>query len=195
MSQDLSPRSAIAIRNAFTDAFAGIRVLRDAKLIQPCLAVLYSTIDAAAWLAAEHDGDVTRKDFVSWVDRFLLPESDLMCSAIDLYAARCGVLHSFSAYSSLQRRGEARMLCYAFGSATGSQLQQFLKQMRAGDAVAVHLDTLCNALFRGWDRFLSSVESQPEAARRLSHRAGDLFSALGPDQVKPALEMTRATNG
>ena len=195
MSNSHPPNSATLIRDAFQQAYDGVRLLREAKLIQPCLAVLYSTIDAASWLAAQHDGDVTKRDFISWVDRFLLPESALECSAVDLYAARCGVLHSLSAHSSLQRKGQARLVCYAWGNATASDLHGVLTELRAKDFVAVHVDSLANALFKGWERYLVSLESNAEAVQRLSHRASYLFSSLGPEPVKRVLDDVRGANG
>ncbi len=195
MSTDFAPHSATAVRDAFTQAFEGVRVLRDAKLMQPCLVVLYSAIDAAAWMAAEHDGDVTKSDFLSWVDRFLLPESKLDCTAFDLYGARCGVLHSFSAYSSLQRQGKARLVCYVWGAATVADLQERLKHLPPDSAVAVHIDDLANALIRGWERCLLSLESKPDAVQRLAHRASHLFSSVRPDPVTGALANVREMKG
>ena len=104
-----------SIAATFHQAFDAIRLLNQAQLVQPCLVVLYSTIDSIASLSSTHDRDVTRQDFEGWVNRFLLPGSKLTCTSTDLYAARCGVLHSFSAYSSIQRRGKARLICYAWG--------------------------------------------------------------------------------
>jgi hypothetical protein len=195
MSNSHPPSSAKLIHDAFQQAYDGVRILREAKLVQPCLVVLYSTIDAASWLAANHDGDVTKKDFISWVDRFLLPESALECSAIDLYAARCGALHSLSAHSSLQRKGQARLVCYAWGTASASDLHNVLTDLRAKDFVAVHLDSLANALFKGWERYLASLGSHPKAVQRLSHRASFLFSSLGPEPVKRVLDEVRDANG
>jgi len=59
------------------------------KFTLPALILMYSAIDTMAWLNRdeEHE-DVTRSDFILWVETFLLPDSGLSCTAIDLYAAR-----------------------------------------------------------------------------------------------------------
>jgi len=195
MSKEFLTASMLVLRDAFTQAYEGVRVLREARLVQPCLAVIYSTIDAAAWLTADHDGDVTRDDFIAWVERYLLPQSKLTCSAIDLYAARCGVLHSMSAYSRLQRRGNARLICYVWGAPGTASLQATLDSAGIEPAIAVHLDDLANALFQGWRRCLESLESDRPASSRLAERASYLFAAHGPFPANSGSDVTRAPNG
>lgn len=190
MSNDFSALSALSVRRSFDESFASLRVLLEHGHLQSFLVVLYSTIDAAAWLAAEHDGDVTRKDFVKWADTYLLPESGLECEARDLYAARCGMLHSFSAYSSLQRKGEARPLSYALGSGSLDALQRFIADSDEKETIAVQLEKLANAVVRGWERFLGSLDANPHAIERLVVRGGMLFSLTG----QPAGPQVRAEN-
>ncbi|MEX2181392.1 MAG: hypothetical protein WD771_05075 [Gemmatimonadaceae bacterium] len=195
MAQDLAALSALSIRSAFDQSFASLRVLLDKGHIQSFLVVLYSTIDAAAWLSVEHGGDVTKKDFVRWVDEYLLPQSGLDCSALDLYAARCGVLHSFSAYSALQRKGKARPISYALGSGSLPALRRLIAVSDEKEAVAVQLEDLANAVVRGWERFHASIESNPRTLQRLTVRGGMLFSLVGQTAGTPHPAAIRPANG
>lgn len=170
-------------------------MLLDHGHLQSFLVVLYSTIDAAAWLAADHDGDVTKKDFVKWCDTYLLPESGLDCTAVELYAARCGMLHSFSAYSSLQRRGDARPLSYARGSGSLVELRRFIAESDEKDIVAVQLEDLATALVRGWERFLGFLDANPSATKRLVVRGGMLFSLTGRPAGPPHKPTDASTHG
>ena len=71
--------------------------------------LVYSGIDAFAWLNRPGNiEDVRRTDFEQWVDTYLLPDSGLNCSSSDLYAARCGLVHSkYQRVETEQRRSGA----------------------------------------------------------------------------------------
>lgn len=59
----------------------------DAGRILPGLILLYATIDILASLnRPEAKEDVTRQDFISWIDAYMLPRPPLNCTAVDLYA-------------------------------------------------------------------------------------------------------------
>ncbi len=78
------------------------------------LALVFSSIDKMAWLASA-DIDHTRGDFIRWVDDYLLPAGSISFDAIDLYAARCGFLHTGSSESKLFRDGKAKQIFYSVG--------------------------------------------------------------------------------
>jgi len=106
-----------ALSRSFGQTIAGIDLLLGSQLIHPCLVLLYSTIDAAAALERDHpDSDVTGRQFIAWADRYLIQRGFVSCSAVDLYAARCGVLHTFSAASRRSRGGTAERIAYAWGT-------------------------------------------------------------------------------
>lgn len=76
--------------------------------------LLYAQIDIAASLNRPvSKSQVTREDFKNWVNQYLLPNSNLDCSADDLYAARCGLLHTYMAESKASRAGKAKQTFYA----------------------------------------------------------------------------------
>jgi hypothetical protein len=75
------------------------------RLITPTLALLYSGIDTMAWLGVpDNREDVTGNDFTRWADHYLLPDSGLACTSLDLYSSRCGIVHSMTAESRTIRR-------------------------------------------------------------------------------------------
>lgn len=77
-----------------------IVTLIQANHYQQALVVLYAEIDTLSWVNLE-EGDVSRKDFCNWVSKYLKPEVNLGCTAEDLYAARCALLHSGTAESKM----------------------------------------------------------------------------------------------
>jgi len=94
--------------------FRAIGLCMEHRLWEPTLILLYSGIDAMAWLDREVDkSDVTARDFISWCDRYLLDPADEQLRSEDLYAARCGLLHSHTGESRRHREGKAVKLFYS----------------------------------------------------------------------------------
>jgi hypothetical protein len=177
--------------DAFEKAFQAIDLLCETELHQPCLVLLYSTIDAAAWLSVSGEADVSRNAFTGWVDAFLLPGSSLECTALDLYGARCGILHSMSAFSALSRSGKVRTISYAWGSASLSELQGVLRYKRRDDIVAVHINDLRAALRSGFQVFLDKLGSDAQLRSGVLARARQHFAMVPVEPRKTLIERTR----
>lgn len=94
-----------------TETLSAVNLLDKNGFITQGLVVLYSAIDTLAWVNLP-SGDVTRTVFKDWVDRYMLSTYPLPCTAEELYAARCALLHSHSAESKSSREGNARQIFY-----------------------------------------------------------------------------------
>ena len=155
-------------------------------LIAPTLTLLYSGIDIMAWLGRPDDHeDVTRTDFISWTDRYLLPGSSIPCTALDLYSSRCGIIHSMTAESRAIRQGDVKRIFYAWGNHSADDLQKTLQ--RIGQPIlAVHVDTLVEAFRVAVDRFVKASELDLELNRRIDGRLDEVFTNMEvPAKVKP----------
>lgn len=159
------------IVSVMNDCFA------DQKIF-PMLMLLYPSIDIMSWLNRDikHD-DGTRKDYMDWVGRFLLPESSLSCSAIDLYSARCAFLHSFSAESNLSRSGKAKRIYYAWGNGNELDLQALINILET-QVVTIHVDKLFAAFCLGMDKFINSVDEGSDQERLIVDRSKKLFKLV-----------------
>jgi hypothetical protein len=63
------------------------------------LAMAYICIDTMAYLASSAEREVhNRTDFINWVDTYLkgLPQQPYQYNGMDVYGARCALLHAFS---------------------------------------------------------------------------------------------------
>ena len=134
----------------------------------PALILIYATIDAMAWLDRDEKAeDVTRRDFVQWVGTYLLPNSDLGCTATDLYAARCAIVHSYSSESSSSRKGQAKTISYAWGTAREETMRFAIARSPLRDKVqVVHISKLLRALEAGMTRFIEAKGDKPLVQRR-----------------------------
>lgn len=148
------------------------------RRILPGLLLLYAGIDIVAWLdRPEYHQDVKANDFIEWVDKYLLPGTELTCSALDLYGARCGLIHSYIAESRRSRRGEAKMIFYAWGTGRAMELQRALDYSDI-PALAVRVEDLFGAFCTGVERFKQSLTGDPQRANLVYQRAGKLFSSI-----------------
>jgi hypothetical protein len=181
-----------AILDAFGEAFQAIDLLIERQLIQSALVLLYSTLDAAAWLDVSGDGDVTQKGFCSWADRYLLADSELPCTSLELYAARCGMVHSLTAFSKLSREGRVRTLGYAHGPASAKDLNEVAAILGRKDMIGIHVQSLRDALLRGMQRFLDDASTDSRRWDNVTRRSKRLFSNLPRVRVTNALNVLKA---
>ncbi len=151
------------------------------RLATPGLLLLYAGIDIMAWLnRPESHPDVRRSDFIGWADKYLLPGTGLACSAIDLYAARCSLLHSYTAESRLTREGDAKQIFYAWGVGRAEDLQGLIDYVGTHSAVAVHIEHLFDAFRLGVERFKEALSNDPDQANLVYKRADKFFSNIPP---------------
>ena len=94
--------SKTALEENVEKHFLAIDLCLENSLLMPALVLIYNGIDTFAALNREAKKDkVTRDDFINWCDRYIFPGNNLECSGQDLYAARCGILHTYIAVPDL----------------------------------------------------------------------------------------------
>ena len=93
------------------DLFASIVMLLEAYRETAALILLYSGIDILGALDAE-EGVATKSSFVNWSEKYMNPSSTLHCTGLELYSARCGLLHTMSPITRLTESGQAREFVY-----------------------------------------------------------------------------------
>jgi hypothetical protein len=77
------------------------------------LVLLYSGMDAMAFMSLPAGRDsVTRKEYVAWAEKYIRFSSAVQVTGLELYAARCGVLHTFTPDSDLSRDNKVRRIVY-----------------------------------------------------------------------------------
>ncbi len=145
------------------------------KLRSPALILVYAGIDIFAALnRPEGKEEGTRKDFKDWCDKYILHKKQLACSANDLYAARCGVVHSYSSQSTLTRNKEALEIVYSWGKQSPEPLQTILKSIDY-PAHVIHIETLVELFKSGVHEFLEDVGNSDTHVKLVVGRAATLF--------------------
>jgi hypothetical protein len=156
--------------------------------VLPTLALLYTAIDVLASLERRRDEGV-QSAFVRWTEEFLIAGQMLPYSAMDLYAARCGILHAYTADSDLAKRGKAKLILYAWGRANADFLTRTIA-VSGMPAIGVHLDDLVAAFHLAVTRFLDVMEEVPARRARIEKAADAWFAIIGLGAIQPAKEDT-----
>jgi len=132
------------------------------------LVIIYSAIDTLAW-ASLSSGDVTRHDFCRWVNRYIRPESELGCTADDLYAARCALVHSGSAESRMSREGQATEIWYATSPHSVHLVQTHAQQTKSA-AKVLYFTNIVSAFVEAATRFSDEISGDIERLQSVNER-------------------------
>jgi hypothetical protein len=151
--------------------------LVEQKQTLPALVLIYSGMDIVAGLERQV-GEGTKAAFVRWCDNYLLKAQSLACSALELYGARCGILHTYSPDSDLSKAGKVRRVFYAWGTATTESLNVSAAHLKKVDVVGLHLDDLLAAFEAGIVKWFDDVIKDPERKAKVETGAGMWFVNL-----------------
>ncbi len=161
----------------------------DQKRVLGALILLYTGIDIVASLE-RHPAEGTKASFVRWVNGFLFKGGLLECTAIELYGARCGILHSFSADSDLSRGKGVRRVVYGWGSSSIGDIQEATRRLGKQGIVAVHLNDLREAFQEGVISFLEAVAADERRAKAVAAKAGEWLVNMDQELVRAFLDRT-----
>jgi hypothetical protein len=160
--------------------------LKSGRIIS-CLCLLYSLIDVTASLE-RRPPEGTKAAFVRWVEENMLKRQPLSCSALELYAARCGVLHTFTPDSDLSRDGLARTIVYAWGNARAEDLAEAGRRLGRND-VAIHIADLLACFRAGLDAYLEGVVHDSGRLRSIEQQATPWFIHMHQEIVNRFLSV------
>lgn len=177
-----------SFKKAIQDFITSINFCNSQGLMMPTLVQIYSFIDAFAWLSRPDGKDYSdRNDFFNWVDNFVLIDSTLKCNSLDLYSARCSILHSMTPRSQLVSEGKARVINYCWRTAKIDAIEKIIleKEMTGvigvGTHVAIHIDDLISQVISGIKRYEAFVFTEEKLAKMVLTRAASYFKIVNVD--------------
>ena len=172
------------IVNAVNDGIRrGISVAIDNGCFGSAVILIYSGIDAMGFLGMpKGQEDVTRFDFMRWADKYIRFPCKEQVSGADLYGARCGMLHNYSAFSKMTRQGQCRTIGYMDKSVPEVRYEPNVSK----SLVLVSVTGLAAAFFNGIDRYLVDLFSTRERATLAEERLRKLVHCLPvpPEEAK-----------
>jgi hypothetical protein len=158
---------------------SGIDLCLRSRLVVPAITLLYSGIDVLGFLASAKP-HATRQTFILWAEKHLdcFLKTKGICG-LDLYSARCGLLHTGQAPSAHVDSGDARELWYRFdGEAHINMMTNTPKP-----AVLVDVEELVESFKGGIERLMSDVEADPNLRTEAERKAERYFRTgilIGP---------------
>lgn len=156
----------------FEKQMKAIGILWDAELPEAVLTIIYSGMDVFGLLAAPPAVlDADRNTFKQWCEKYILPTLQTVdgtaITAVDLYSARCGVLHTSTPLSSLDREGKACQLFYEFKGKTG--INMILNTQK--NPVCIDVERLAMAFKDGGIAFLQDLKNDANSLSAAGDRA------------------------
>lgn len=169
----------------FEDYIEAINLLLPKKLNTQALALLFSLVDTISFLSMSPNKSYnTREDFLSWVELYWIPYLENRVTALDLYAARCSILHSSTAESKLISKGDASPIFYTLGNMHPQELQEVTDLITdefpyPKSPVALSINRMVSGLVSGWDTYkkwlVSNQSENKEQIDMIFQRSGMLF--------------------
>jgi hypothetical protein len=141
---------------------AAIRLCLENHLRMPALALIYCGIDVlASFSRPPENSEVKPADFINWAERYMKCEKVLGLSGLDLYAARCGILHAYTMDSRLSANGRARRIIYAWGNREPDEPLRLLRTLGFPE-IMIKIETLFSAFLDGIRAFEKALEDDPK---------------------------------
>ena len=173
---------------SYLQVLAAIDHCEENNMLPPALVLLYSAIDSVSWLASNNHKE-SGKAFRQWVSDWMLTDPKITCSADELYAARCGLVHTLTPTSTLNQKG-VRKISYSWGKDNDNQILERLIQHFGQDheLVSVHLSDLVLSFRNGMADYLQYVYQDPERIKAFEEKCGQHFASISREQVDDVMK-------
>lgn len=159
----------------------------NSKFPSAALSLMYIALDTAASLDYRLRKEKPSIRFVKWVETYIVGSGDLPCSALDLYGARCGLLHTYSPKSQLSSKSRVAKIWYAFHDHEADMLREAVRKRALKQVVVVSLDRLTSTVANGITVFISDLESDQALAQWAISKAKETFQfvEMVGDELRP----------
>ncbi len=130
--------------------------------------MVYVCIDALAALALPRGREVQGKaDFIAWVDQYLKahPDQPYQYRGVDVYGARCALLHSFASEAEFHRRNEG---IKQFGYTNGGL--HMYNPAASPDLVLIGVASLTNDFVIAVETFLKDIAADADLRATIEAR-------------------------
>lgn len=163
----------------------GIQVTIENRSYASAVTLILSGIDTMAYLSMPaSQQDVKQKDFVTWAERYIKLPCKEQLTGLDLYGARCAMLHTYGARSKLSREGKCRLICYMDKGVPEIRSNPHVKHL-----VIVSVSALADAFFNGIDLFLVDLFSNKEKAAIAEERLKELMQDHNREDMNERADM------
>lgn len=139
------------------------------------LILAYSYIDCmASLIMPENQKQVTGDDFQGWIDKYMEADQNqsYQYQGIDLWGARCGLVHRYSPYSSISDRGECKVFQYHDGG------NHIYERSISENVIMISTPRLIEDFYKAMMSFLKDLMEDAELLERAKPRFSKLFQVV-----------------
>lgn len=185
-------------KSTFAKMFEAAELCRQRALDVPMLVLIYTALDTLAWALYGNKVSKVSLRFILLCDEYVLPGTNIQCTALELYSARCSILHSLGWESDLSKAGKARSVFYSFGNDDPTLARAALEITNPGEFVAVRADELFAAAQKAVVALVALAPSDQKLAERLSVAAGKQYRSLesnaGDEMFKAFIQKAQSSD-
>jgi len=141
------------------DLMESIELCNSKGLLLPTAALTYVLMDSLATMKYGHLEKSSKKRFLSWSNNYIPDFFDNYCSPEDLYGARCAILHTMTAASSLTEAGVAKRVIYLSGNESPDILEKSQTLWSKAGFTCIYQTTLIAQLKKGMAKLAGELKS------------------------------------
>jgi hypothetical protein len=131
-----------------------INIVIQNRCYHAAIILILSGIDTMAYLnMPDKQENVERNDFVKWVEKYIKFPCEEQLTGLDLYGARCAMLHTLGVRSRLSKKGKCRIIAYKNRGVPEIQFNPTISK----EMVVVSIEGLRDAFFKGINTFLIDI--------------------------------------
>lgn len=156
-----------------------ISVAMDNGCLRAAIILIYAGIDAMGYTTLPPGQDeVSRSSFIEWANKYIRFPGKEQLTGEELYAARCGILHTYGVESRLSRAGRCRKIGY-YGGVNVPPITP--GGTIAPDCVWVTVSALRDAFFQGIDEYADEASRDEARWAQIESRLHDFLQHSTPE--------------
>lgn len=158
-----------------------IEMCIEKRFIDSALVLIYSGIDNLAYLNIE-EGNHVHSSYIKWINEYMDTSSKLNCNPIDLYAARCALIHTSTPDSTLSNTKKALQIVYSYGITKKEKLQWCINGIENKDKmIPIQVEELLEEYKKGIFNFFKELEKNLKKSELVKMRAERRFITMKID--------------
>lgn len=169
------------MNNRYEEIVLALNLCQEKNLVLPTLMILFTAIDSAGHLYSNNKS--VRKRFIEWVDKWMIGDNKQSFSSIDLYSARCGILHTLTANSSLVDERKAKKGIYIYKDATEDETINALGKEILTEYFVVKIEDLIKLFYKGFLNFFDTILKDPILRNNVTQKCTCYYSHTTADEV------------
>lgn len=163
------------LQESINSQLLAIEMCIENRFISSALTLIYSGIDNLAYLNMKENQHVKPR-YLEWIIEYMDVSSKLHCKPIDLYGARCGIVHTHTPHSDLSNTKEAVQVVYSYGTMSKEELQWRVDIIPKKDKIiAIQVEELFEEYKIGIANFFKELEKNPQKSEQVKLRAKKRF--------------------